>query len=330
VCLYEDRPQQVPGLKLLVLSLSRHCSTWPILLRFPGIGEDLEKWLSRFRNVTVCREPLAVFGSYNVKPSVLLDGLSVDTECLWLDTDVLVNGDLASLAREPLETLIVTQDPWEYACGSTHRCGTWGLSAGRDLPGPLNSAVVRVSVRHQDLLFTWQRLLCRQDYLSEQVKPVGDRNTHLLGDQDALSAIAASFDFSHVPVRRLLHSSEILQHHGAGAYGLSHRYTNLRKGLPPLLHAMGAVKPWRAPNHPKLLGDFRDYYERTYLELSPYVHLARQYRSLLDEDTSWMDLHTLAAKMSSVIAMGNPCFKGMAQALVHGALRNARTTLRRE
>src|SRR5271163_4645334 len=278
VCLYEDRPQQVPGLKLLVLSLSRHCPTWPILLRFPNIGEDLENWLSRFGNVTICREPLAVFGSYNVKPSVLLDGLSVDKECLWLDTDVLVNGDLAPLALEPLETLIVTQDPWEYASGSTHRCGTWSLSAGRDLPGPLNSAVVRVSSRHRILLSTWQRLLSRQDYLSEQRKPVGERNPHMLGDQDALSAIGASLDFSHVPIRRLLHSSEILQHHGAGAYGLRQRYTNLRKGLPPLLHAMGAVKPWRAPNHPKLLGDFRDYYERTYLELSPYVHLASRYR----------------------------------------------------
>lgn len=330
VCLYEDRPQQVPGVKLLVLSLSRHCPSWPILLRFPGIGEALEKWLRRFRNVTVCREPLAVSGSYNVKPSVLLDGLSIDRECLWLDTDVLVNGDLSPLAREPWETLIATQDPWEYASGSTHRCGTWSLPVGRDMPGPLNSAVVRVSIRHQMLLSSWQRLLCRQDYLSEQRKPVKERNAHMLGDQDALSAIAASLDFNDVPIRRLLHSSEILQHHGAGAYGLSQRYTNLRRGLPPLLHAMGAVKPWRAPNHPKLLGDFRNYYERTYLELSPYVHFARRYRLLLDEDTGWMDLHTLTAKMSSMITMGSPCLKGMVQALVHGALHNALATWRRE
>jgi hypothetical protein len=329
VCIYEDRPLQVPGLKLLVLSLSRHCPTWPILVRFPRMGEHLEKWLGSFRNVTVSKEPLAVSGSYNVKPTVLLDGLSIDKECIWLDTDVLVNGDLAPLVRVSWETLIATQDPWEYASGSTHRCGTWGLPAGRDLPGPLNSAFLRVSTHHQTLLSTWQRLLGRQVYLSEQGKPVRERNAHMLSDQDALSAIAASLDFSDVPVRRLQHSAEIMQHHGAGAYGLSQRYTNLRNGLPPLLHAMGTVKPWRAPNHPKLLGDFRNYYERTYLELSPYVHLARRYRALLGEDADWMDLHTVAARMSSVITMGNPCFKGMAQALAHRALHYARTTLGR-
>jgi hypothetical protein len=156
VCLYEDRPQQVPGLKLLILSLRRYCPSWPVRLRFPAISDNLRVWLASFPNVTVIDQGLNISGSYNIKPTVLLDGLSTTDECIWLDTDVLVNGDLAVLERIPPEVLIVTQDPWEYSLGSTHRCATWGLSAGRELDGPLNSAVVRVTRRHRELLSTWQ------------------------------------------------------------------------------------------------------------------------------------------------------------------------------
>jgi hypothetical protein len=319
VCLYEDRPQQVPGLKLLILSLRRYCPSWPVRLRFPAISDNLRVWLASFPNVTVIDQGLNISGSYNIKPTVLLDGLSTTDECIWLDTDVLVNGDLAVLERIPPEVLIVTQDPWEYSLGSTYRCATWGLSAGRELDGPLNSAVVRVTRRHRELLSTWQQLVSQESYLREQQKPAEDRNHHLLSDQDALSAILASENFKNIPVRRLFHSSEILQHQGAGAYGLRHRWQNLQTGLPPLLHAMGKIKPWRAPVHPRLAREFRDYYERTYLELSPYVHIARQYRSSLDEDTSWTDIQTVAGRLGSIAALGHPCLKGAVQATMHRA-----------
>lgn len=319
VCLYEDRPQQVPGLKLLILSLRRYCPSWPVQLRFPAMSDKLRVWLASFPNVTAIDQGLNISGSYNIKPTVLLDGLSTSDECIWLDTDVLVNGNLTVLERIPPEVLTVTQDPWEYSLGSTHRCATWGLAAGRELDGPLNSAVVRVSRQHRELLSTWQQLVSGESYLREQQKPAKDRNRHLLSDQDALSAILASENFKHVTVRRLLHSSEILQHHGAGAYGLRQRWQNLQTGLPPLLHAMGTIKPWRAPTHPRLARQFRDYYERTYLELSPYVHIARQYRSSLDEDTSWMDIQTVAGRLGSIAALGHPCLKGAVQATMHRA-----------
>src|SRR5215469_14437682 len=98
VCLYEDRPRQVSGLKLLILSLGRYCPSWPVRVRFPGISDDLKTWLVSYPNVVVLDEPLPISRSYNVKPTVLLDGLSVSEQCLWLDTDVLVNGDLNFLS----------------------------------------------------------------------------------------------------------------------------------------------------------------------------------------------------------------------------------------
>jgi hypothetical protein len=318
ICLYEDRPHQIAGLKILILSLNRYCHSWPIRLRFPGISDGFRNWLVQFEQLTLIEEHLSRSGSYDVKPSVLLDGLeSGASECLWLDTDVLVNGSLNFIADISADTVIATQDPWEYADGSTHRCSSWGLVAGRCLPGPLNSAVVKVTDRHTSLLKAWHALLSTESYLAEQAKPVAQRNQHILGDQDGLSALLASEEFAGLPVRRLHHALEIIQHHGAGAYGLAQRWETLKGGLPPLVHAMGTVKPWKTPERPSLIRQPRDYYERVYLELSPYVHLARQYRSQLQEQAEWLSVHTTAGRLGTILGLNQPALKGTLQAILH-------------
>jgi hypothetical protein len=321
VCLYEDRPYQIAGLKILLLSLERYCSYWPIRLRFPDIPKSFRAWLQRFSQVRLHEERLPSSGSYDVKPSVLLDGLASGADtCLWLDTDILVNRNLDFVTSMQPDTIVATQDPWEYPDGSTHRCATWNLIEGRSLPGPLNSSVIRVSKQHEVLLDAWRQVLLTEAYVAEQAKPVARRNQHLLSDQDAFSALLASQEFASIPVVRLLHSGEILQHHGAGAYRLRHRWSNLKQGMPPLIHAMGSVKPWRMPDRPSLFSSSRDYYERTYLELSPYVHYARQYRSLLDEDACWLDTQTLPGRVGSIMALNRPQLKGVMQAAVHRVL----------
>jgi hypothetical protein len=320
VCLYEDRPHQVAGLKLLLLTLERHCPAWPIRLRFPGIADPFRKWLKRFPQVSLCEERLSWSGSYNVKPTVLLDALTEgNNSCLWLDTDIIVNGNLDFISAFSPETIAVSQDPWEYPDGSTHRCGTWHLQPARSLPGPLNTAVVRVTRHHDGFLHAWQSLVVRESYLQEQTKPTIQRNAHMLGDQDALSALLSSQEFSSIPVRRLIHPTEILQHHGAGAYGPVQRWRNLIHGMPPLIHAMGSVKPWNMPERPNILCSPRDYYERVYLELSPYVHSARQFRTVLDEDVGWLDIRTWYGVAGTLLAFNRPSLKGFAQAALHRA-----------
>lgn len=321
VCLYEDRPNQVAGLKILLLSLERYCPTWPVRLTFPGIADSFRTWLKRVPQVTLTEEQFPTSGSYNVKPAVLLQGLARAESCLWLDTDVFVNGSLDFIEAIPADTIVVTQDPWEYPDGSTHRCGTWGLVSGRSLPGPLNSAAVRVTRQHTDLLLAWQRIVSTESYLAEQAKPIPERNQHMLGDQDAVSALLASEQFASIPVRRLMHATEILQHHGAGAYGPMERWSNLIHGMPPLIHAMGTVKPWKMADRPGLLSSPRDYYERTYLELSPYVHSARQYRSKLEEEDGWLDTRTFAGMVGTLAAFNWPALKGLVQATLHRARR---------
>lgn len=331
VCLYEDRPYQIPGIKILLLSLERHCPSWPIRLRFPDIPDSFRAWLQRFSQVSLYEERLPSWGSYNVKPSVLLDGLAngADT-CLWLDTDILVNGNLDFLAAVPPDTIVVTEDPWEYVGGSTQRCATWGLNVGRSLPGPLNSSVVRVTDHHKVFLEAWRQVLLNESYIAEQAKPVLGRNQLLLSDQDALSALLASEEFATIPVVRLAHSKDILQHHGAGAYGLKHRWSNVKQGMPMLIHAMGSVKPWRMPDRPSFFRSRRDYYERTYLELSPYLHYARQYRSDLDENTSWLDVQTLTGRVGSTLAFSRPQLKGGLQSIIHRTLSAQRPPPKRD
>jgi hypothetical protein len=321
VCLYEDRPYQITGVKILLLSLERHCPRWPIRLQFPGIPNSFRRWLRRFSQVSLHEERLRSEGSFNVKPSVLLDALASGADaCLWLDTDILVNGSLDSVAAVPSETIVVAQDPWEYVDGSTHRCAPWGVIPGRSLPGPLNSSVVRVTGHHVALLQAWRKVLVIESYVAESLKPAHRRNQLLLGDQDALSALLASQEFAAVPVARLRHAQDILQHHGAGAYRVKHRWSNLKQGMPLLLHAMGTVKPWRMPDRPSLFCSMRDYYERTYLELSPYVHYARQYRSQLDEDTRWLETQTFTGRVGSIMALNRPELKGVCQATLHRAV----------
>jgi hypothetical protein len=268
--------------------------------------------------VSLYEEKLSFSGSYNVKPAVLLEGLSEGVEsCLWLDTDVSVNGNLDFIAAIPRETIVVTQDPWESPEGSTCRCATWGLRADRSLPGALNTGVVRVTQSHKNLLHAWHNLLLTDQYVQEQAKPSVQRDQNMLGDQDAISALLASQEFSSIPVRRLIHSTEILQHHGAGAYGPVQRWLNLLHGMPPLIHAMGVVKPWRMPDRPNLLHAPRDYYERMYLELSPYVHAARQFRTALDEDAEWLDIQTFYGMAGTHLAFNQPALKGFIQAALH-------------
>jgi hypothetical protein len=321
ICLYEDRSQQIPGLKILLLTLDRYCPSWPICLRFPGIPSSFRAWLRQFSQINLCEDHLPSSGSYNVKPSVLLDALACGAKtCLWLDTDILINGSLNFLKLLPQDRLVVAQDPWEYSNGSSHRCLSWGLTMGRPLPGPLNSAVLRVGASHKELLRAWQAILLTESYLAEQANEVELRDPQMLGDQDALSALLASQRFADLPVHRLMHGTDILQHHGAGAYTPAHRWANLLTGLPPIIHAMGSVKPWRMDHRPGFLSTPRAYYERTYLELSPYVHFARQYRSHLAENAEWLETRTLAGQLGTLTAFNRPALKGLMQAALHRSL----------
>ena len=318
IFLYEDRPQQIPGVKLLILSIVGHCPNWEIFLNFPHAGSRFRAWLQHFPQVRLEQVKLGVERSFNVKPDVLLSALRRGfSECIWIDTDIILHRDPRELFQVPEDTIIITQDPWEYKDGSTHRAKRWNLSEARSLPGPFNSSVIRVTQQHTRLLETWQSMLRLNWYIDMQSLPANARDRLALGDQDAISALLASKDFSSIPIKCLRHPTEILQHHGAGAYSLRERWQTLRSRLPPLIHAMGSVKPWQMAARPSLFREPRAYYERYYLELSPYLHTARQYRTQLEEPADWMDIWTRPAQASHLASFRSPILQGILQATLH-------------
>ncbi len=333
ICIYEDRPKQMVGVKLLILSLTKHCPNLRISLISPKVEPQFRQWLTSYPQVELQEKKLTGSGSYNIKPAVLLDNLKRgEEECVWIDTDIIINGDITPLLEESAETVIVTQDPWEYPSGSTYRAQTWKLEVGRDLPGAFNSSVVRVTHYHIALMEAWLKLTQDPEYLRQQTMPARLRNGNMLSDQDIISALLASKNFSHFPVKRLQHPQEILQHHGAGAYGFSERLITLTNGLPPFIHAMGTIKPWQIVDEEvmikklelahksRLLQILRIYYEQFYIELSPYVHLAQQYRETMEEPDSWLVNHSPAVSLSMLLSGNHPSLKGAIQASVHQML----------
>jgi hypothetical protein len=77
---------------------------------------------------------------------------------------------------------------------------------------------------------------------------------------------------------------------------------------------MGSVKPWRMEPNPSLFRNPRAYYERYYLELSPYLHEARKYRAQLGEEDQWLDISTGFGRISHLITFGSPSLQGLSQA----------------
>ena len=98
---------------------------------------------------------------------------------------------------------------------------------------------------------------------------------------------------------------EVIQQFGPSGYTVPERITNLPRGLPPLIHAMGQ-KPWYYTEVPNPFKDPRRYYDTVHAELSPYTYIARQYRRNLNETADWMNIRTLPGKLLNAVALGNP------------------------
>jgi hypothetical protein len=134
-----------------------------------------------------------------------------------------------------------------------YRCATWGLSGGRSLPGPLNSSVVRVTEHHKVFLDSWRQVLLGEAYVAEHAKPAAHRNQHLPSDQDALSALLASEEFANHPcgpAGTFERYSPAPRRRGLWARAPMARWSNVKQGMPVLIHAMGSVNPWIMPDRP--------------------------------------------------------------------------------
>jgi hypothetical protein len=333
ICIAEDRRSEQVAIKLLLLSLSRHCPDLDVVLTYPSADEEFRAWAAGLPRVVVRVEGVSGASGWNVKPHALLPLLAAGyDEVWWIDSDVILARDFrAVLPPATKDAFVVCQEALYGAGGHRDegaRAGAWGFDVGRVLPSTLNSCVIRVTRAHVPLLERWKELLESDEYVRAQSRPWFERPNHMVGDQDVLTALLSSREFASIPVVILRRGREIVQYFGPPGYTTSERLINLVVGLPPFVHEQGGGKPWHLAQARRARG-LRPAVDRLYSELSPYRHCARTYRDELVEDfddTTWLDHTSPAGRALWALGLGRAPLIGLPLALVYSVWRPVRLT----
>lgn len=308
ICAYEDRPSDLIGLKLLVLSVLRRCPDASIELTVPGAPDAFVRWAEARPNVVVRPEPIAGRAGYDIKPYLLLKLLeSGEREAIWIDSDIIVTGDVRRFFANLHDTTIVVAEEYfgARAQGGTIRTEGFGLPIGRPLPSTVNSCVVRVTPAHRRLLMAWDTLLSSEAYRSAQAKRWDERPLSMLGDQDVLTALLGSAEFMDIPIRWIRRGAEIAHCFQYGGYAAHERLRNvLLRSAPAFVHSQGQ-KPWRPPDGARTL----------HLELSPYTLAALDYVNELGEESTWASPTLPLARLLRRLFRDDITTSGLAQAI---------------
>ncbi len=142
----------------------------------------------------------------------------------------------------------------------------------------------------------------------------------MLSDQDVLTALLASDEFTDVPLKILRRGSDIIQYYGLVGFTVSERIVNLARGAPMFVHAQG-LKPWSPDNWNIHADNLMAYMEAVYRDLSPYSLIASHYRGNLSGDTSWMRPHFALSWALRKVGFSYPPLVGLPIAIVADVLR---------
>lgn len=332
ICVHEDRAEHLVGVKLTVMSLLHHCPEVSVLVSSPGASSEFRAWIETLPNAKFLDDSALSGLGWNIKPTLLLRCLEEGhSEVVWVDADIIINGDLQSrFSKFDEETFVIAEEYyWGPQQGGTHRAVIWGLKPGRNLAASANTGVIRVTPHHTELLKAWKFLLNHPAYIAAQRQPAGDRSLAMISDQEVLTALLGSENFSHISVDMLKRGVDIAQCFGAAGYTPAERVQALFHAPPIFIHAIGG-KPWMRSHYLALasgssfLERLRAAYEYLYLELSPYVATSRQYQDRIGEEASWMDVHSFPGHLLRTAFLGNPALQGLPMALVEAIARRLR------
>lgn len=314
-CFAEDRVPEEVGLRLAVASLCHHSPTADVVVYRPNPSADFTRWVGRYPRVRVIPTLPAGANSWNCKPHTLLPLLDGGAdEAVWLDSDLLITRDPAPLFdASPSDELVATEE----AVSSLHQgsevrtCG-WGFPVGRRLPFTVNSCVVRVTRHHIPFLRRWRDCLSDPEYTAAQSRPLAERPTHLLSDQDVLTALVGSTEYVAIPVRQLRNGVDVIHCGGALGYSLKMRAGGIARPVPTFLHAI-AGKPWYvlSPEYRAAHSAWFSFYRGLLQETSPYVAAARRYRREVELPCPWMDRGTLLGRALRVTGFGHHALTGL-------------------
>ena len=336
VCVAEDRQACEPCLKLLVTSLDLHCPQVCINLFYPIANEAFLRWVSAYPQVRLQMERLKNGYGWNVKPQAVMHLLDAGfDEVIWIDSDVLVTRDMRLLFQSLDDTVFVATE--HTLAPERHdemglRAQLWQLSVGRVLPEALSSGVLRVTRQHYRLMERWWELLQSDAYQSCQQREWCKRPIHMLGDQDVLTALLTSTEFTQVPLKILRRGKHIIQFDGVWGYTTFDRTRNLLGDGPTFIHS-GAGKPWATRWEAERSDNLRDYLKMAYLDVSPYTLSSIKFSGDLECDTSWMGAHYRLSSMLRLLAMQHPALSGLPMAIladIARLIKRAHATLFRQ
>ncbi len=291
VCIAEDRASFEVPVKLLLLSLARHCRDLQVKLFYPAASEAFGVWIAGLPQVDLITSPIPGAQGWNVKPQAILSLLeSGHDDVLWIDSDIIVTRDfLKEFEILGERTMVATEEAlWgNYSDADAWRARRWGMSVGREFPFTINTAVLRMTRSHIPLLREWQRLLESEPYQNAQRLGPDQRPQHMFGDQDVLTAVLASKEFSDIDVKFFRRGADIIQYFGLSGYTCAERLRNLVRGPPKFIHSQ-VFKPWVKFRRRHAIENTRDFLDSLYLDLSPYTLAATKYAHELTEPCPWM------------------------------------------
>ena len=312
VCLFEDRRDCAIGVRLLALSAQIHEPTWMFHAFLRNFDQSELDWLSSQPNVIVRTDIPTDQKGWNVKPCLLRKLLTETTSVvLWCDSDIILASAVSPILESiNIETFIATEEYcWGRTKGSNIRTTGWGFEELRPISVTVNSCFMRMNASHLNLLQSWEDCLARTDYREAQTASWDKRPTYFISDQDALTALLASSDYSHVPLHLLTNGRDIAQCFEHDGYTVGSRLSNaLKRRVPPLVHAQGG-KPWKT-------GSRADYQQ-----LSPYNSIAAPYLKLERLPLDWTTADDWAGKIQERIFFGEPNLCGMLPALKRTTMR---------
>jgi len=250
-------------------------------------------------------------------------------EVIWIDSDVIVTQNLLPIfAKLDRETVVVTEHTLseERDDRNAMRARSWGLPVGRVFPFALSSGVVRVSKDNYRLMERWWELLQSEKYQDAQRMVWQKRPPHMLGDQDVLTALLTSQEFSQVPVQILRRGKHIIQFDGVYGYTVAERMRNLLHDGPAFVHS-GAGKPWSEQWKLGPSNILREYIKSVYLDLSPYTLAAIRFKDELDCRTEWMEPHYVLSRILRALGMQYMPLVGLPMAIFADLARLARYLL---
>ena len=326
ICLAEDRRACEPCLKLLLLSLNRHCPDRQIHLFYPPAQEKFFAWVQKYPQVHIETEKLKGGHGWNIKPHAIMHLLDAGfDEVFWIDSDILVTENiLDNLTALKSDTFVATDHTLseERDDKNARRARMWGLPVGRVLPTALNSGVLRVTRDHYKLMEDWWELLQTDAYQEIQKRKWAQRPVHMLGDQDVLTALLTSKKHAHIPLHVLRRGKHILQFDGIWGYTVPERMRNLFSDGPAFIHS-AAGKPW-SEQWPERVGGFRERVKWLYLDISPYTLWALTYKSEVECDTEWMRSHFALSRIMRILGLGRPELTGLPMAALADIARTVK------